>query len=201
MAGGVWWGACMAGGACVVGPCMGWEGMHGRGCVVGAWMGGRHAWQEVCGGGMDGWGACMAGGVWWGAMRGLGGHAWQGVCGGGHAWQGGMHGRGCVVGAWIGGGHAWQGVCGGGPCMGWEGMHGRGCVVGAWMGGGHAWQGVCGRGMHGGGYECHACLRNTTRYGRSMRGAVRILLECILVQSFICSVQIFAYSFNTIIQS
>ena len=76
---------CVAGGhawqegMCGGGPCVGWEGMHGRGCVVGAMCGlGGHAWQGVCGGGhawvgracmaggcgggMDGWGVCMAGG-------------------------------------------------------------------------------------------------------------------------------------------
>ena len=58
----------------------------------------------------------------------------------GHAWQGGMHGRGCMAGGMHGRGmhvrvHAWQvGVCMAG------GMHG----------GGHAWHG----GVHGRG----ACM-------------------------------------------
>ena len=76
-----------------------------------------------------------------------------------------MHGRGvCVA-----GGHGWQlGVHGKG------GMHGRGaCVAGGMHG-----RGMCSRG-HGskGGVngKGHACRR------RSLKRAVRILLECILV--------------------
>ena len=58
--GDVWWGACMAGGTCLVG-----EGMCGRGaCLTG--------------------GACMAGVAWQGGMVDGGmlgrGSAWQGVC-------------------------------------------------------------------------------------------------------------------------
>ena len=58
-----------------------------------------------------------------------------------HAWQGDMHGGGCMV-----GGHAWQGPCmvGGGMCgggMNGRGMHARGiCDEG----------GMCGKGStHG----------------------------------------------------
>ena len=82
----VWWGACMAGGACMVG------GMHGR---EHAWWG--HVWQGVCGGSMHvwyAWGACMAGDVYGrGAcvaegMCGRGVHGGEGVCkAGDHAWQ------------------------------------------------------------------------------------------------------------------
>ena len=73
---------------------------------------------------------------------------------------GGMHGRGC----------AWQGACMAG------GMHGRG----------HAWWGVCMAGGHvwQGWHACHTCLLpDTTRYGDMVNErAVRILLECILVE-------------------
>ena len=75
-----------------------------------------------------------------------------------------MCGRG---GRCMAGGHAW------GVCMAWGGMHGGRC---AWQWG-CAWQG----GVHGGG-ACvaggHAwqILRDTVN-----EGAVRILLECILV--------------------
>ena len=84
---------------------------------------------------------------------------------GGHVWQGGMHGRGaCMAGR-----HTWQG-----------GMCGRGCAWRghAWQGGmhdmGHAWQGAC---MVGGMRGRGACVAYTTVKER----AVRILLECILV--------------------
>ena len=106
-------------------------------------------------GGMHGWeGACM-----------VGGHVWLT---GGHAWLGGMHGWGML--GW--GGHMWlQGGmhgCGGayvvaGGVHGLGGMHGWGAcmVVGdAWLKGG----------VHR--------IRPDTVNGR----AVRILLECILVQ-------------------
>ena len=100
-----------------------------------------------------------------GGMCGCRGCAWlQGACvvAGGHAWlprehvwlPGGMHGWGACV---VAGGHAWlQGVCV------WlqGGMHG--CPAG------HAW-------LRGGGM-CR--IRRDTVNER----AVRILLECILVQ-------------------
>ena len=64
-----------------------WQGgMHGKGGV----HGGEHVWQGLC---MTGAGAYV-----------VGGHAWQGVCmvgvcvAGGCAWQGGMHGKGGMLG-------------------------------------------------------------------------------------------------------
>ena len=76
-----------------------------------------------------------------------------------HDRGGGLHGRGgaCMV-----GGHAWWGCVTGG-------MHGRGCV---WWGG-CAWQGAC---VAGG------CVWQERR---PLQRMVRILLECILVISFI----------------
>ena len=107
----------------------------------------------VCGRGACVVGGCVAGGhAWWGACV-AGGHAWWGgVHDKGHVWQGGMHGGGiCVA-----GGHAWQGVC----------MTGGGMHVG-----GHVWWGAC---VAGG-----ACMALRDTVGQC--AAVRILLECILV--------------------
>ena len=68
-----------------------------------------------------------------------------------------MHGRG----ACIAGGHVWQGACMAGGHAWQGGMHGRGaCMAGGVHGGGCAWQ----------------ILRDTVN-----ERAVRILLECILV--------------------
>ena len=80
--------------------------------------------------------------------------------GGGHAWQGGMHGWGvCMAGD-----HAWQG----GMCGWGTGMHGRGaCVAGGCMAGG----------MRDGG----ACMPQQILWNTVNERAVRILLECILV--------------------
>ena len=99
-----------------------------------------------------------------------------------HAWQGGMHGRGCV----------WQGGMAGGACVvggmccGGEGMYGRGtcmvgwhalqgaCMAGGMHGRGHAWWGACivggmhGKGgVHGGGMHGRRdghCSRRYTSY-------------------------------------
>ena len=77
----------------------------------------------------------------------------------------------------VAGGHAWlQGACVvmGGMCSCW-GV----CVVagGVWLGG-HAW--LLG-GMHGCGGWGHVCLRGGACVGYDEILAVRILLECILV--------------------
>ena len=126
-----------------------------------------------------------------GGMHGKGGHAWWEAC----MAKGGMHGGGhacqgvCVVRK-----HAWQGACmAGGACMGGHAWHeacGRGvCVVG----------GMCGRGVcvaegfvwqrehasHGGHarYQGHVWDGGRAWQERwSLQGAVRMLLECILVQ-------------------
>ena len=115
--------------------------------------------HSVQGGACVAEGACMVGG-----MCGRGVCMGRGACmaGGGHAWQGGacmaegnVHGRGACA----AGGHAWQGGIHGG------GVHGRGC----------AWQ----EGMYGRGCACpppgHYEIRSVNAR------AVRILLECILV--------------------
>ena len=90
-------------------------------------------------------------------------------------WQGGMHGRGACM---MGGVHDWgRGACvaggmhGRGVCMAGEGgMHGGGVC----MAGGCAWPGdVLGRG---------ACVPQQILRDTVNERAVRILLECILVQ-------------------
>ena len=66
-----WWGACMAGGVCMVVAGHAWQvGEH-------VWQGGMHGSEHVWQGGCVWQGACVAEG-----------HAWQGACmaGGGHAW-------------------------------------------------------------------------------------------------------------------
>ena len=81
------------------------------------------------------------------------------------------------------GGHAWQGACVVGGMHGggvWWGVHGRGhAMAGGVCGGGNAWQG----GVHGRGHASHTppwqILRDTVN-----EWAVRILLECILVNFY-----------------
>ena len=154
-----------SGGVCVV--ALGWGGMHGcsRGHVWLLWV--------AC---MVALGACMVslGGVCGFSGGGVHGCSRGGMhgCSRGHVWLlwGGMcgcSGGACVVAlggcAWLlQGGHAWllQGGC---AWLLWWGM--RGCSGGhAWLLlGGHAW--------------------DTTRYGDTVNErAVRILLECILVE-------------------
>ena len=100
----------------------------------------------------------------------------RGMYGRGHAWQGvyvveGMHGRGVHGGGMCGSGGGMCGdggsMCGGmhgrGLCMVVESMHGRGC---AWQ------QGTC---VAGG-----ACVQERW----PLKQAVRILLECILVDQY-----------------
>ena len=122
-------------------------------------------------------GVCLSTGAYMAGRR-----AWQGVCMAG----GGMHGRGC---AWQGGMHG-RGACVAGGQSRMDCMHGRVvCVVGGMCGRGHAWQWmVCMAGcVHGRGclwqrrsvHGTHTplqILRNTVN-----ERAVRILLECILV--------------------
>ena len=72
------------------GACIAKRGPHGKG---------GHAWQGACVTGVCGRG-----------VHGGGGHVWQGERG---AWQGGMHGGGCVwQGACVAGGMCGRGVCG-----------------------------------------------------------------------------------------
>ena len=138
------------------------------GCVV---VGGVHGY----------WGACVVawGHAWLGGMCGCWGCAWLwGAC----MVTRGMHGcRGC---AWLlGGVHGCRGAC----------MVARG--LGVWLLGGHAWLlgGMCGKGGHAWRKGVHGeeraymvkggCAWDTTRYGNTINErAVRILLECILVE-------------------
>ena len=114
-------------------------------------------------------GVCMAGGCMAGGMCGWEGHGWGacvagGVCGWEDAWLGG---RACVA---------------GGTCVAGRGMAGG---MRGW-GRGNAWLGRGGWGV----YAMHTHLPlppDTTRYGRSMSGWVRILLECILVTTSLYS--------------
>ena len=174
------------GGACVVAP--GGRAWCMHGCVGGGWLlqgvcmvaPGGHAWLW---GGMYG---CSRGGMC-GCSGGGMGHAWLlwGVCMvvGGCAWllrsmhvwllQGGVYGcRGVVTrggcawlllgGAWLLGGYV---VAPGGACMVAWGVHG--------CSGGHAWL------LPGGGRAWDTMTHGDTVNER----AVRILLECILVES------------------
>ena len=105
-----------------------------------------------------------------------GGHAWQGVWG----VAGGMHGRGvhgrgaCVAGGGAGSLHG-GGMHGQGACV-------AGGVAGVCMAEGCTWQGgVCGRGgaWQGGAWQEECAWQER----RPLQLAVRILLECILVDN------------------
>ena len=110
---------------------------------------------------------------WGGGMRGC----WGGVGEGGYAWllPGGMCGcsrgdmHGCSGGVWLLQGGAWL-LLGG--------------VHGFWRGVGHAWF------FWGGGMHCfyRGCVRSIGRDTVNER-AVRILLECILVNFFIMTAE------------
>ena len=107
------------------------------------------------------------------------GHVWlRGVCmvTGGHAWLPG----GCV---WLPGGMRGWGACMVAGGLAWlaGGVHGcGGCVVG----GGHAWLPGGMHGCEGGVHGCQGGVRMIRRDTVNEQ-AVRILLECILVCSYI----------------
>ena len=147
--------------------------MHGQGCAL---LPGKHAWLWVC--------VWFLGGEW----------LWGGMCG---CWGVCMVARGCMV---VGGMHGCRGLCGcQGACVIVGGIHGcRGvCMVA----GGCAWlPGVMcgcleGRAWLPGGVWLWGGGMHRIRLDTVNERAVRILLECILVDIYFCNIFAFKFQF------